>query len=346
MPNNQSHDPRVATAPERVAQAVALAVSAVASAGASGDIAWTGTIAHGSTLTITDAQSRFGTRTNVKPLYVNTGGGKADTALGRVTANKFPAAAFHQTTIKAGSVTGAVGLDHFNNSTDAAFENFDFDGSKPLINYTERYQAFDIADPAYQSADGFNLKTIRITGSDGNNLYVAWQGNEGSGSCRYFIEHIWSTGGHYYSVQQLPFEWFSDEFVLENSSLDTEDGVFEHHRNTQGALNSRITPETRDSNRPSPLNSMVFDQVSANTGQSSITYIGYVCIDDEYSGVYLGDAATRDACSNLVRQPQTAWSAGEVSIQLIESLVTVSSGYLYFRTGKNSWVSNDGVSLA
>lgn len=315
------------------------------SGGGSGDISWTGTVAHGETLTITDAQSRFGTRTNVKPLYVNTGGGKTDTALGRDAGDKFPAASVYQTTIKNGSVPGAVGLDHYNNSTDAVFDDVSLDPSKPFVSYVERFYAFDITDPAYQNgAGGFNLKAFRIWASgDNNNIYHSYQESGDSGL--YFVENIWPGGADYFGITHVDFSWFSDEVLFENSDVDVENGVFELYRNGSGPLNDILTPMTRKTGKTVPLTEMNLDQVSNNTGQSSITYVGYICLDDEYRGVYLGNASTLAACTKLVRQPQVAWGAGQVQIKAVESFVPISGAYLYIRTGKDTWVSTDGVQL-
>ncbi|WP_417518751.1 hypothetical protein [Marinobacter sp.] len=317
--------------------------------GTTGQISWNGVVAHGGELTITDGESRFGTRQNVKPLYVNTGGGKTDTALGRDTGNKFAAAAVYQTTQKVGSIPGAVGTDHYNNSTDAAFDGLVIDPDKPVVCYVERYYGYDVTDSAYQNGSGgFNHKAFRIWAQgDNNNLYYT---NREDGSASYFVEYVWTGGSDWFSPVGVWFQWHAAEILFKNSDLDQSNGIFEYWADgvtlKNADPNDNRTPMTRKAGKPNPLVKLNLDQVSNNTGQSSITYVGYTCIDDEYNGVYVGNASTRGACTKLVRQPQTAWAPGQIKIQLIESLVPVGGSYLYFRTGKDTWVSDSGVILS
>jgi len=131
-----------------------------------------GTVGHGLEMTMrTDGTYNFGTRTNVKPLYVNLGV-KAGSSYGRDTADYFQVSGVEQTSVKAGSVAGAVRFDFKYLSTISApaiFGDIDFNPAKPLIQYIERYYAFDIRDPDVWGANGagtgvpgFNLKTNRL----------------------------------------------------------------------------------------------------------------------------------------------------------------------------------------
>jgi len=314
----------------------------------------TGTVGHGNTLTITDGGARFGTRTNVKPLYVNLGDGKAGSSLGRDTGDYFNSSSTYQTAINVGQIPGGVSFDHFE-STEGIFKDFPFDPDKPLIEYTERYRDYNITEPDYQSGGvnpGFNLKTNRMwvgPGASGpNNIYIGWQGIDGTyGSGRVIVESVGGGQSEYNDVTTNPFSWSAEEINFENSSApDVEDGLFEMYRgNTPFLGESKNNFITRSSTNPDKLSRAFMDQVSNGTGQSSPTIAGYMCWDDEYAGVYVGDAADRTSCTYLVRQPQTSWSSDQIDIQQVESQVALASGYVFIRTGRTTWVSDTGIDL-
>ena len=346
----RTHDVRTTDPAARVAADIQLDVAAVTASdggGGSGTISWSGTVSHGSVLTVSDSDSQFGVRVNTQPLYVNLGDGKAGSALGRDTSDKFTGDTVYQTAVKHGQLPGATYIDH-NSSSSSIWDAIVVpDGNKPIISYVERYYDFNIGDAAYQGSLGFNLKPFRIWNDDSgiNNLYYGYQGAESQNSCRYFVENVWGGGADYYIAPQVDFAWFGESIVVENSGIGTANGAFEHAR-ANTILNDNLTPETRNSSNSGLLVKLNFDQVSNGAGQSSKTYLGYMIIDDDYKAVYLGNAAARADCTRLVPQPQTAWAAGQIQFQVVEADLAAADSYMYFRLTKDTWVSDTGVQLS
>lgn len=311
-----------------------------------------GTVGHGNTMTVTDSDSRFGTRTNTKPVYVNLGDGKTGSSLGRQTGDFFASDASYGTSIKLGSLSGSVRRDM--DDSDAAFGGIDVGaGAKPFIHYVERYYDFlNDADGTNGSGE-LNLKTNRWwdNGQVNTNFLVAFQFGDttlqGRTSVPSFTEQDEGLPSRYYWGSR-PFEgraWQSEEYILKQSSdVDILDGRFIHIKNAT-QRNNRELFVTRTASDSEVLQEVYLDQISNGTGVENSIYYGYQVLDDEYPGVYVGDASTRSSCTRLVRQPQTSWASGEIQFQQVESAVSLSNGYLYFRTGIDTWLSDDGVAL-
>lgn len=333
-------------------------VGAVVSGG-TGSISWSGTVAHGETLTITDSESRFGSRANAKPLYVWKGdGSKAGSALGRDTSTKWDSTSVLATDQPLGSLANVIKWDITSGFLNRLFHTLSFNGEKSQFLYIDRFYQKDITDPANFGSDGaYNLKTNRWFGGAGtggttsdNNVYVGYQGNQGAGSARIGKEFLDNNLNASYGQTVPPQVWLSEEYYLKNSSAPgVRDGEVRHYRNNVwlNSLAEDYFATTIDSDHPTKLQSFWLDQVSNQSGMPTPQYIwaGLMIVDDEPNAVYLGNAATRGACTKLVRQPQKTWSPSEVSIELVEGAAPVSGAYLYFRKGVDSWVSDDGVQI-
>lgn len=315
---------------------------------AEGDIVITGTVAHGETITLTTEVFNFGTRTNVKPLYVNIGDSKAGSSLGRVTTDFFVASAESQSIVANGEAAGSVCCD-LKGEHNATFQGMLFDADKPLIAYLERYYDFDITQSQYQNGSGgFNLKTNRMWyGNPGdNNIYVGYQGSEG-GNARLGAENMDNNKSNYYGAGVPPSEWLNEEFIVRNSSApDVRDGGQKHYRSNVW-LNSDndYLQTTYSDHNPGPVQYLFLDQVSNGLGSGVsevLMYFGIMVIDDEFNAVYVGDAATRSACTKLVRLPQTAWATSSISAVFLDTFVAPADAYFYVRTGESTWVSDSG----
>ncbi len=312
-----------------------------------------GTFAHGNIVEITtDGSYDFGTRQNVKPLYVNYGDAMAGSPDGRRTDNFWNAATVSlQTVIKNGSLTGALKKD-FKLSSVGSFESFEFDTTKPLIEYKERYY-FDILDPLYQNASGaLNLKTDRwwkdkAPAGGKNDAYIGYQGAEGIGNVRIGVENVTGNSSAYYGVGVPANQWLCEEIIFQNSSaVNIKDGFIDHVRNNVLLNPTKRLFVTIDDKNPSKLRVKYFDQISNGNGSgvSEVPmYFGYICLDDEYKGVYIGNSSTLPACTKMVRLPQTAWSATSISVKVIESFVPASNAYVYIRTGYSTWIRTNGL---
>lgn len=317
-----------------------------------------GIIAHGQVLTISDGESRLGARANAKPLYVNLGDSKGGSTLGRLTNDYFHSSAAINSNQPLGQIEQAVQVDFNQAGSVASFGGLPFISNselKPLIQYIERYYDF-LNDAAGTNSEGkLNLKTNRFwgDGSTAGNAFSGYQFGDGlTGNIRFYTEYIGQESGRpstYYSSSR-PFvgrQWQSDEYVVQQSSAPgVADGHLIHTWNAEEVNGFKDGWITRDSSRPDIFHTAYLDQISNGVGPETTIYYGYQCWDDEYNGVYVGDAASLGDCTKLVRQPQTAWSPSEASIQLVESHVPLVGAYLYIRTGLRAWVSETGVPLA
>jgi len=231
-----------------------------------------------------------------------------------------------------------------------------FDPSKPLVQYVERYYDFDIRDPLVWGANGagtgvagLNLKTNRLYYDlDGaaNNVYIGYQGKDAT-SARVFTERV-EVSADYYSVDTpTASTWGSEEFIyIGSSAVNVEDGEYRHYRNNSFLNSSAYLRETIDSSYPNPIYTAYLDQLSNGCGDGVANvyiYTGYQCWDDEYNGVYVGNASTRGACTKMVRLPQSSWSQTSADFYQIYSVVASADRYFYMRTGKTSWLSDTGV---
>jgi hypothetical protein len=128
-------------------------------------LALIGTVAHGNALTLTDGFNRFGTRANVKPVYVNLGNAKVGSALGRVTADYHPPESVVDTVVKNGQLSGSIRRNHKGtiNATNSIFGEMPVDDTKPIIHYVERYYDFDIASSAAWSDTVVYVPTVQAS---------------------------------------------------------------------------------------------------------------------------------------------------------------------------------------
>ena len=108
-----------------------------------------GLVGHGSMMTITDSLARFGTRTNVKPLFVNLGDSRFGSSLGRITTEHINSATVSDTVIKAGALASSWKLDlkQFGEGGIMGQPIITQNQTRPLIQYIERRYGFDFADP-------------------------------------------------------------------------------------------------------------------------------------------------------------------------------------------------------
>lgn len=316
-----------------------------------GDLSVSGTIAHGGSITITDALSRLGSRANAKPLYVSLGTQKAGLSLGRLTGDYYHANTAASSTRQLGSITQTYRFDHKGLETaNAIWGNENFfteDATRPLLQYVERYYDFDIYNPIYQAGGQLNIKTNRMWGNwniDPNvvNIYVGYNGSWAAPDTSAVApEH--TVESPLYIDATLPMgQWMSEEFIMENSSAaDVSDGLFYWIRSNTLLNASKTNWVTYTTAMPQKLSMIFLDQISNGSGDSVpnvYQYLGYQCIDDEYRRVYIGNSATRASCTKLIPMPQTAWSAGSVTFQGVVSHLALSGNYAHIRLGRSTWL--------
>ncbi|MEO8154543.1 MAG: hypothetical protein ABI605_15840 [Rhizobacter sp.] len=309
-----------------------------------------GTVAHRSVVTITDSLARFGTRTNVKPLYVAFGDQRAGSALGRRTGDYYNIGALASNAKTVGAITQTYRYDFKGTETENAIWGneifFTEDATRPLLQYMERYYDFDIYQAKYQKGGQFNLKTNRLWGNWNINpsvcdLYVGYNGSWGPMGA-VAAEHTPESPSWMDNTDVPAFQWMSEEYVFQNSSApDRPDGFMEFYRNNKLQNTVRTQFITHTSANPLPLTMVFFDQVSNGSGDgvsNIFEYLGYINLDDEYRRVYLSDSPTRAPGSKLIPMIQTAWSPASLSIQLVNSQLPFSGNYLHIRLGKDTWL--------
>lgn len=317
-----------------------------------------GVVAPGNELTIeTDGTYNFGVRENIKPLYVNDGTSKTSSSLGRLVDDYYSAIATVETDQPNGSIANSIRFDIQASFTNRLYQDILFDPDKPLILYIERYYESDITDPAKQSGGDYNLKTNRFFGDisteGGNtqNFYIGYQGSEGATSARVGAEYIdqGAVNGSKAYESGNPFaQWTSEEIIFINSSAPgLTDGRLYHYRdnvllNPDAQDHSLITYSTLYPTKPYYDWGDQWSNSGSATGPQYI-WAGLHIRDDEWNGVYVGNAATLAACTKLVRLPQTAWNATSVSFVYYETRIPSANAHFYIRTGYDTWVSSQGI---
>ena len=193
-----------------------------------------------------------------------------------------------------------------------------------------------------------NLKTNRMWASPSNtptnsSSYIGYNGAEGAGSSRHVIENVDSVS-HYYSAGVTANQWLSEEFLFNNSSASgVPDGYFEHWRSNTFLNAGKSTMATFNTGTgfPNKLRQFFLDEWSNGAGRglaNAYGYLGYMCIDDEWNGIYLGDSATKSSCTKFVRQPQSFWTTNRVEIKLVQAAQTLAGAHVHLCTSKNTFV--------
>lgn len=192
-----------------------------------------------------------------------------------------------------------------------------------------------------------NLKTNRIWASPSNtptnsSSYIGYNGAEGAGSSRHVIENVDSVS-HYYSAGVPANQWLSETFVFNNSSASgVPDGYFEHWRSNTFLNAGKSTMITfNNTGFPNKLRQFFLDEWSNGAGRglaNAYGYLGYMCIDDEWNQIYLGDSATKSACTKFIPQPQSFWTSNRVDIKLVQAGLPLSGAHVYVCTAKDTFV--------
>lgn len=204
--------------------------------------------------------------------------------------------------------------------------------------------------------NGFNWKKYRTwTNYGAGNLPNTYFGGDGFMYTEYQSAHA---GGYYFTDQPTPFVWRAEEYnVVNSSAVDVADADVRCYVNNvflnvgKNLTLTKTATMTGGSGVPSSVgvHQPRLDQIGYTAPISTIPspniymHIGYLVEDDEFNGIYVGNAATRTACTRLVRLPQTAWAAAQSKFIYINSSVPPESAYFYVRTGLDSWRSDSGV---
>lgn len=313
-----------------------------------GSLTVSGTVAHRSTVTITDQAARLGTRANVAPLYVAFGEERAGSPLGRRVGDYYhPTNSIASDAVPLGAITTAYRFDFKVTETGSWGQELFVtdDVRKPLLQYLERYYDFDITQPQYWSSGQLNLKSNRIlVFPRGSNIYLSYQGANGPGSLGVHCEYTNDDYTQWAGLDLPARQWTSEEIVFQNSSdLGLNDGFLKIYRDNELSNPVGFEQITITDAWPDRPNMVFLDQVSNGCGDGVdhvYGYLGYMCFDDEYRGVYLGDHAERARCTKLIRLPQTAWSESAVSVQLVHSHLPLAGAHLHVRLGEDEWLES------
>lgn len=205
--------------------------------------------------------------------------------------------------------------------------------------FVKRYYALDII--ADKGPNGFNLKINRMWGNlsgENNNIYIAWQGNEGFASGRAFNENTSVSGGSqwFQNILFTPDRWITDEIVYAASDIGVQNGIFDYFRNGTPAWKDRQW-QTRTQSLPNAYNMFFFDQVSNGTGPGPLwIYYDDIYMDDTWARVMACDSPFWSKCQDKEIQIPTSWSDSQIEIivNLGDFDVNAKSVYLYVVTSE------------
>lgn len=200
-----------------------------------------------------------------------------------------------------------------------------------LYVYFHRRYNFSIDDPETWGPRGLNLKVNRFWGQDGNNIYIGYQGSEGTRSGRIFAEYT-ASGGATWTGSNLPQvkdTWNQNEIIYQASDIDRENGRFDVIRN--GNVASSALHRMRTSSRPSKYSEFYFDQISNGVNDSKNLYIYYdnIYIDNVFNRVFLSDSDNfSDAKTKLIQVP-TEWRNDKIEVILNTGNFKENEAFIY-----------------
>jgi hypothetical protein len=318
---------------------------------------------NGATVTITDTQSRFGTKPNgAKPvtyydfsagtLTPNTTHSRTATAYAFSTGNEI------STAVVPTNGTYCVRMDVATApSTSSHGPRAMHVGPDRWYVFRKRYTAFNIVTdkkpPDGTFANGtFNWKTQRLwvtAGSSGYpSLYVGYQGAEGLGSGRMPYETLNEnpTGDSraFGSPPQRPNVWETVEWFGEPSTINLFDARMNYIVNGEAAVAPAARWRTRTTALPDTAQYLFFDQVSNGTDAGpNYVYSTDIYVDDSWCRVLVSDEATwvdsDSGSADREIQLPTAWAGNSITF-------TMRFGELSSLAGKYLWVvTSDGTAL-
>ncbi|WP_203141133.1 hypothetical protein [Marinobacter mangrovi] len=226
-----------------------------------------------------------------------------------------------------------------------AIPGIDFDSDRLYVYFNRRY-SFSIADSSNWGSRGFNLKSNRIWGDTGNNIYIGYQGKEGNSSGRIFPEYTAEGGATWVgtNLPQVEGEWTQEEIVYKASDIGVQNGIFDLYHNGNSVHDSVFRMRTSD--RPDRYSKLYFDQISNGTNENKTLYIYYdnIYIDDTFQRVYLSNAPTFDEAKERLVQVPLKWSDNSVTVKLKSGNFSPSSSYIYV-VDANGDVNKNGARL-
>ncbi|MBJ6137692.1 hypothetical protein [Marinobacter litoralis] len=200
-----------------------------------------------------------------------------------------------------------------------------------LYLYFHRRYDFSIGDSSTWGPMGFNLKVNRLWGSDGNNIYLGYQGKEGANSARIYAEYTAEGGSVWPGSQlgQVKDEWTQEEIIYSSSGVNVKNGQFDFIRN--GILPYSRTWRMRTSDRSSMYDEIYFDQISngANTSQDLNIYYDNIYIDDSHHRIYVSESPTFSNAKKRLIQVPISWDNNSIQFAFSPGGSSVDSLYVY-----------------
>jgi hypothetical protein len=312
-----------------------------------------GTVGDGNSVTITDAQSRFTSKTNVKPwLWCPFETDlQPHPTLSRTTSRTSPASVILQSSIKPTNAAGAaranaaaeLGVTLFTNTP-----HFSLAGGRGYV-FVKRY---------YAHGNPENLKKFRVwnTGNTQPNVFHGQRAD--SGDLMYIEATGWSAAASdTYGSQYLPINtwgqnvWQTSEYALDGpSTVDVYDAQIHqwHNGGLAKPYTNRWRTRTTSFQPTAVMTNGYFDQYTKNAGgipDGGTYYLYYhsLYVDDSLHRVFVSDEASFNtalyAGTPINREIciPTSWSAGSVSFVLRQgSHSTLSGKYLYVVDGNGT----------
>lgn len=361
MPNNQAHDPRVTLAQNRIAQAVGLSVAAIPAGGgsmASGFVAETGftlTDNGDGTLTITDAQSRFGAKPNgakaVRIVDFSTGSDQP-TADSRTTSPITWASQCGITTVgaKPGSTHAMVVDTSDPTATNTAAWLYDIpeNAGRRYFRHIVYRNEFTWTELLNAQPSGPNLKHGRWEDTDAQTANLGpYQVNVIQGTThRYSFKN---DGINAYDSQMYDptVQWAAKSWMFEEEYHEISSDTAVADASMYGVFNGELVFSrlNADSTNGYAMPAGKWDKYKieswsswAATGVCPFLY-DFILLDDSWCRIYITDKPTwSDAETKALEiQIPLGWAAGQIDFrQRIGILGTLSGKYLWVVDSDNN----------
>lgn len=169
-----------------------------------------------------------------------------------------------------------------------------------------------------------NVKYFRMwtTGSPPENFVTATHGFNGGGSVwtnentGALTNYFWSTSGQTTQQQMTKGVWHSLEFEFKDSDLNVPNGEIRVWFDGVKKLDVKnMITRKAYTNYKRPANVGFYDSWNDSNTDSDFYFIDDAYIDNTWSRVALGNAATYEACTVREIQPSRSWSATSITVK-------------------------------
>lgn len=201
----------------------------------------------------------------------------------------------------------------------------------------------------YGPLPGNNWKFIRFwhTGSTQYpNLYVGQAPGE---SARFYYTEQCGIPTHKIYDNDWTYPnttWRHEEYMLKmNSATSAADGTFRVKINSVNVIDNTVYPTDCSAN-PGTVNQFYIMDDPSNFTPTGNSWIDDVYVDDSWSRVYIGNAATYATCTQMELQPASAWTSSQITVTQKHGNLTGSSAKYIYVCDSNDTCNSTGFLLS